>query len=70
MVAGWATAGGGEVFDDIALFTLAADGADLQLIVCITSRDAFEANGMAYQFLIRTVSVVSGWADKILYSCD
>ena len=55
--------------EDIGLFTLAADGTDLRLIVSITSREAFEAWNGSYQFLIRTV-LWSPDGRQILYSCD
>ena len=57
------------VGDDVALFTLAADGSDQQSVAAITNRDAFDQRHGRYQFLIRTVS----WSPdgpQILYSCD
>ena len=57
------------VDDDVALFTLAADGSDERLITTITEREVLENSNSRYKFAIHTVS----WAPdgkQILYSCD
>ena len=57
--------------DDVALFTLAADGSDPKLLTTITTREVLESNRTrgVHRYWIHTVS----WSPDgkhILYSCD
>ncbi len=55
--------------DDVALFTLAADGSDTQFIATITTREKLERGWEPYRSSIHTVA----WSPdgtQLLYSCD
>ena len=55
--------------DDVALFTLAADGSDPQRITTITTRERLESGDEPYLFSIYAMS----WSpdgSQLLYSCD
>lgn len=55
--------------DDLALFTLGADGSNPKQITKITDRETFENRHSRYQLVVVTVS----WSpdgSKLLYTCD
>ena len=57
------------VGEEVALFTLAADGSDEQLITTITAREVFESWKSRYKAQMHTVSWSPDGA-QILYTCD